>query len=97
MIVSAIPVEDVVNTAKKVLYTGHYGDGKISIYDVEDVVKIRTGETGFDAMQDYPIQLLPNISLYNTGSVRRLRPRALPVFIDAIRRIVVRYEKGKGF
>ncbi len=55
MIVSAIPVEDVVNTAKKVLYTGHYGDGKIFIYDVEDVVKIRTGETGFDALQDYPI------------------------------------------
>lgn len=55
MIVSAIPVEDVVNTAKKVLYTGHYGDGKIFIYDVEDVIKIRTGETGFDALQDYPI------------------------------------------
>ena len=56
MIVSAIPVENVVNTAKQVLYTGKYGDGKIFIYDVEDVVKIRTGETGYDALQDYPIE-----------------------------------------
>lgn len=56
MIVSAIPVADVVNTAKAVLYTGKYGDGKIFIYDVEDVVKIRTGETGFDALQDKPIE-----------------------------------------
>ena len=56
MIVSAIPVEDVVNTAKHVLYTGNYGDGKIFLYDVEDVIKIRTGETGFDALQDYPIE-----------------------------------------
>lgn len=55
MIVSAIPVEDVVNTAKQVLYTGKYGDGKIFIYDVEDVIKIRTGETGFDALQDRPM------------------------------------------
>ena len=36
----------------KALYTGHIGDGKIFIYDVEDVVKVRTGETGYDAMQD---------------------------------------------
>lgn len=56
MIVSAIPVDDVVNTAKQVLYTGQYGDGKIFLYDVEDVIKIRTGETGFDALQDYPIE-----------------------------------------
>ncbi len=56
MIISAIPVADVVNTAKSVLYTGKYGDGKIFIYDVEDVVKIRTGETGFDALQDKPIE-----------------------------------------
>ena len=56
MIVSAIPVADVVNTAKAVLYTGKYGDGKIFVYDVEDVVKIRTGETGFDALQDKPIE-----------------------------------------
>ena len=38
--------------AKKVLYTGHIGDGKIFVYDVENVVKIRTGEEGFDALQD---------------------------------------------
>ena len=56
MIVSAIPVADVVNTAKAVLYTGKYGDGKIFVYNVEDVVKIRTGETGFDALQDKPIE-----------------------------------------
>ena len=56
LIVSAIPVETVVNTAKQVLYTGKYGDGKIFIYNVEDVVKIRTGESGFDALQDKPIE-----------------------------------------
>ncbi|MEE1229643.1 MAG: P-II family nitrogen regulator [Phascolarctobacterium sp.] len=44
------------NTAKAVLYTGKYGDGKIFVYNVEDVVKIRTGETGFDALQDKPIE-----------------------------------------
>ena len=55
LIVSAIPVADVVNTAKSVLYTGKYGDGKIFVYNVEDVVKIRTGETGFDALQDKPM------------------------------------------
>ncbi|MCH3972276.1 MAG: ammonium transporter [Oscillospiraceae bacterium] len=51
MVVSAIPVKTVVDTAKKVLYTGHIGDGKIFVYDVRDVVKVRTGETGFDALQ----------------------------------------------
>lgn len=56
MVVSAIPVADVVNTAKAVLYTGKYGDGKIFIYNVDDVVKIRTGETGFDALQDKPME-----------------------------------------
>jgi len=56
MVVSAIPVADVVNTAKAVLYTGKYGDGKIFIYNVDDVVKIRTGETGFDALQDKPLE-----------------------------------------
>ena len=35
-----------------VLYTGNVGDGKIFIYDVEDVIKIRTGERGYDALQD---------------------------------------------
>lgn len=52
VVVSAIPVDKVVEAAKKALYTGHIGDGKIFIYDVVDVVKIRTGEVGFDALQD---------------------------------------------
>ena len=49
---SAVPVEKVVETAKQALYTGHIGDGKIFVYDVEDVIKVRTGESGFDALQD---------------------------------------------
>lgn len=52
IVVSAVPVQKVIETAKKVLYTGHIGDGKIFVYDVENVVKIRTGEEGFDALQD---------------------------------------------
>ncbi len=50
--VSKIPVRTVIKTAKNVLYTGHIGDGKIFVYDVENVVKIRTGEEGYDALQD---------------------------------------------
>ena len=52
IVVSAVPVRTVVETAKKVLYTGHIGDGKIFVYDVENVVKVRTGEEGYDALQD---------------------------------------------
>lgn len=52
IVVSQVPVQSVIETAKKVLYTGHIGDGKIFVYDVENVVKIRTGEEGFDALQD---------------------------------------------
>ena len=52
VVVSKIPVRTVIETAKKVLYTGHIGDGKIFVYDVENVVKVRTGEEGFDALQD---------------------------------------------
>lgn len=52
IVVSKVPVELVVETAKKVLYTGHIGDGKIFVYDVENVIKVRTGEEGFDALQD---------------------------------------------
>ncbi len=52
IVVSAVPVSKVIETAKKVLYTGHIGDGKIFVYDVENVVKVRTGEEGFDALQD---------------------------------------------
>ena len=52
LVVSAVPIRKVIETAKKVLYTGHIGDGKIFVYDVENVVKVRTGEEGFDALQD---------------------------------------------
>ena len=51
MVVSKVPVADVIDAARKALYTGHIGDGKIFVYDVEDVVKVRTGETGYDALQ----------------------------------------------
>ena len=47
-----IPVEKVIETAKKTLYTGHIGDGKIFVYDVAQVVKVRTGEEGIEALQD---------------------------------------------
>ena len=52
IVVSKVPVRNVIETAKKVLYTGHIGDGKIFVYDVENVVKVRTGEEGYDALQD---------------------------------------------
>ena len=52
VVVSKIPVSAVVETAKKALYTGHIGDGKIFVYDVERVVKVRTGEENFAALQD---------------------------------------------
>ena len=52
IVVSKVPVRRVIETAKQTLYTGHIGDGKIFVYDVENVVKVRTGEEGFDALQD---------------------------------------------
>ena len=52
VVVSSIPVSEVIETAKKALYTGHIGDGKIFVYDVEKVVKVRTGEEDFAALQD---------------------------------------------
>ena len=52
VVVSKVPVDEVVAAARKALYTGHIGDGKIFVYDVEDVVRVRTGESGFDALQD---------------------------------------------
>lgn len=52
IVVSLVPVEQVVAAAKTVLHTGQIGDGKIFVYDVENVVKIRTGEEGFKALQD---------------------------------------------
>ncbi|MGE4485825.1 MAG: ammonium transporter [Oscillospiraceae bacterium] len=52
IVISKVPVRTVIETAKKVLYTGNIGDGKIFIYDVENVIKVRTGEEGYDALQD---------------------------------------------
>ncbi len=52
VVISKISTETLVNTVQNVLYTGHVGDGKIFVYDVEDVIKIRTNERGYDALQD---------------------------------------------
>ena len=52
VVVSSIPVEKVIEGAKKVLYTGHIGDGKIFVYNVDKVVKIRTGEEDMAALAD---------------------------------------------
>lgn len=52
VVVSKIPVENVIEVAKKALYTGHIGDGKIFVYNVDKVVKVRTGEEDFAALQD---------------------------------------------
>ena len=52
VIVAKIPVQDVIDTAKKALYTGHIGDGKIFVYNVQRVVKVRTGEEGAKALAD---------------------------------------------
>lgn len=52
VVICKIPVQTLVETVQKVLYTGNIGDGKIFIYDVEDVIKIRTNEHGYDALQD---------------------------------------------
>ena len=51
IVVSKVPVRQVIDTAREVLYTGHIGDGKIFITDVENVVRVRTGEEGYDALQ----------------------------------------------
>ncbi len=51
IVVSKVPVAEVIDAAKKSLYTGHIGDGKIFVYDVENAVKVRTGEEGYDALQ----------------------------------------------
>ncbi|MCL2002610.1 MAG: ammonium transporter [Oscillospiraceae bacterium] len=52
VVISKVPVETLLQAIKGVLYTGHIGDGKIFVYDVENVVKVRTGEEGYDALQD---------------------------------------------
>ncbi len=56
IVVANVPVELVVETAKKVLHTGSYGDGKIFVYPVADVIKVRTGEQGVVALVDKPIE-----------------------------------------
>lgn len=52
IVIAKVPLATVIETAKHVLYTGHIGDGKIFVFNVEDVIKVRTGETGYDALQD---------------------------------------------
>ena len=52
MVISSVPVMDVINATRKALYTGHIGDGKIFVYNVDKVVKVRTGEEDFAALQD---------------------------------------------
>lgn len=52
IVVAKVPVQQVIDEAKKALYTGHIGDGKIFVYDVDNVVKVRTGQIGYDALQD---------------------------------------------
>lgn len=52
IVVSTVPVDEVVSTTRNALYTGHFGDGKIFIYNVENVIRIRTGEEGVAALQD---------------------------------------------
>jgi ammonium transporter, Amt family len=53
IVVCKVPVKKVIDAAKKALYTGKIGDGKIFVYNVENVIKVRTGEEGYDALQDY--------------------------------------------
>ena len=54
IVVCKVPVETLLATVQKTLYTGNIGDGKVFLFDVEDVLKIRTGERGYDALQDEP-------------------------------------------
>jgi Amt family ammonium transporter len=52
IVICKVPTDILIKTVKEALYTGNVGDGKIFIYDVENVVKVRTGEEGYDALQD---------------------------------------------
>ncbi|MBQ8966334.1 ammonium transporter [Ruminococcus sp.] len=52
VVVCKVSPRDVIEAAKAALYTGHIGDGKIFVYDIENVVRVRTGEEGYDALQD---------------------------------------------
>lgn len=51
IVISKVPAAQVIRAAKRALYTGNIGDGKIFVYDVENVVRVRTGEEGYDALQ----------------------------------------------
>lgn len=61
IVVSKVPARVVIEKAKEVLQTGNIGDGKIFVYDVENAIKIRTGEEGYDALQDDDINKKENI------------------------------------
>lgn len=52
VVVGKVPVQQIIDTARNVLYTGRIGDGKLFVYDIENVVKVRTGEEGIAALQD---------------------------------------------
>ena len=52
IVVSTVPVEQVIATAKQTLYTGHVGDGKIFVFNVQNVIRVRTGEEGYAALAD---------------------------------------------
>jgi len=52
VVICKVPLQLCIDTIKKALYTGNIGDGKIFVYDVENVIKVRTGEQGYDALQD---------------------------------------------
>ena len=55
IVVSKVPVADVVSAARRALYTGHIGDGKVFVYGVAEAVKVRTGEHGYDAVQSIDV------------------------------------------
>ncbi len=52
IVIAKIPLEQIITTIKEALYTGQIGDGKIFVYDIKNVIKIRTGEEDYDALQD---------------------------------------------
>ena len=91
IVVSKVPVRTVIETAKKVLYTGHIGDGKIFVYDVENVVKVSTGEEGYDALQDELLniksQLSPRFLKPRRGGFDILKARQT---VDKPRRCIMR-------
>ena len=51
IVISTVPLGLLVDTVKRVLYSGNIGDGKIFVYEVENVIKIRTDEEGKMALE----------------------------------------------